>query len=81
MGSSQPRDQTQMSFLAGGFFPTEPPGKPSSQLRYVHFFFYWQGKGKFFLGGRIGKLGKEGPQTLIPTSISALLPAPSFLSH
>ena len=25
-GSSQPRDQTHISFLAGGFFTTEPPG-------------------------------------------------------
>ena len=27
-GSSQPRDWTQASCLAGGFFTTEPPGKP-----------------------------------------------------
>ena len=27
-GSSQPRDQTGVSYLAGGFFTTEPPGKP-----------------------------------------------------
>ena len=27
-GSSQPRDQTQVSCLAGRFFTTEPPGKP-----------------------------------------------------
>ena len=26
--SSQPRDQTYGSFIAGGFFTTEPPGKP-----------------------------------------------------
>jgi len=25
---SQPRDQTHVSCLAGGFFTTEPPGKP-----------------------------------------------------
>ena len=25
-GSSQPGDQTRVSFLAGGFFTTEPPG-------------------------------------------------------
>ena len=29
-GSSQPRDQTHVSCLAGGFFTTEPPGKPRS---------------------------------------------------
>ena len=28
-GSSWPRDQTHVSCLAGGFFTTEPPGKPS----------------------------------------------------
>ena len=27
-GSSQPRDQTQVSCIAGGLFTTEPPGKP-----------------------------------------------------
>ena len=26
-GSSQPRDQTQVSCIAGRFFTTEPPGK------------------------------------------------------
>ena len=26
--SSQPRDQTQVSCFAGGFFATVPPGKP-----------------------------------------------------
>ena len=26
--SSQPRDETRVSCLAGGFFTTEPPGKP-----------------------------------------------------
>ena len=26
-GSSQPRDQTQVSHIAGGFFMFEPPGK------------------------------------------------------
>ena len=30
-GSSQPRDQTHISCIAGGFFTTEPPGKPLSQ--------------------------------------------------
>ena len=28
-GSFQPRDQTYVSCIAGRFFPTEPPGKPS----------------------------------------------------
>ena len=27
-GSSQPRDGTQISCIAGGFFPAGPPGKP-----------------------------------------------------
>ena len=27
-GSSPPRDQTCISCIAGGFFTTEPPGKP-----------------------------------------------------
>ena len=31
-GSSQPRDQTQVSGTAGSFFTTEPPGKPSPFL-------------------------------------------------
>ena len=29
-GSSQPRDQTQVSRIADGFLPTEPPGKPKN---------------------------------------------------
>ena len=29
-GSSRHRDQTHISFLAGGFFNTEPPGKPNT---------------------------------------------------
>ena len=29
-GSSQPRDWTQVSLVAGRFFTTEPPGKPKS---------------------------------------------------
>ena len=28
-GSSQPRDRTQVSCIAGGFFTSVPPGKPS----------------------------------------------------
>ena len=28
-GSSQPRDQTHISCIAGGFFTAEPPGKPN----------------------------------------------------
>ena len=28
IGSSQPRDQIHVSCTAGGFFTTEPPGKP-----------------------------------------------------
>lgn len=44
------------------------------------FFFYWQGKEKTKTGGGMGKLGKESPQTLIPTALLVPLPAPSFLS-
>ena len=29
-GSSQPRDQTQVSHIAGGFLLSEPPGKPKN---------------------------------------------------
>ena len=29
-GSSQPRDQTQVSHIAGGFLPAEPQGKPKN---------------------------------------------------
>ena len=29
-GSSQPRDRTQVSHIAGGFLPTEPQGKPKN---------------------------------------------------
>ena len=32
-GSSQLRDQTCVSCIAGGFFTTEPPGKPTT---FVH---------------------------------------------
>ena len=28
-GSSQPRNQTQVSYTAGGFFTMQPPGKPN----------------------------------------------------
>ena len=31
-GSSRPRDRTHVACLAGGFFATEPPGKPFSSL-------------------------------------------------
>ena len=34
-GSSQPRDQTQVFYLAGGRFTTEPPGKP-----YIYIYMY-----------------------------------------
>ena len=32
-GSSQPRDQTQVSCIAGGFFTAESPGKPVQKPR------------------------------------------------
>ena len=34
-GSSQPRDQTCISCIAGGFLTTEPPGKPEKLIRYI----------------------------------------------
>ena len=34
-GSSSPRDRTQVSHTAGGFFTTEPPGKPQRTLFHV----------------------------------------------
>ena len=33
-GSSQPRDQTQVSRIAGRFFTFEPPGKPLNTYYY-----------------------------------------------
>jgi len=34
-GSSQPRDRTCVSCIAGGFFTTESPGKPSHVLYWI----------------------------------------------
>ena len=36
-GSSQPREQTHVSCLAGGFFTTEPMGKPRSLFSCIWF--------------------------------------------
>ena len=37
-GSSQPRDQTQVSHIAGRFFTTEPLGKPKATIiQYIFF--------------------------------------------
>ena len=36
-GSPQPRIQTRISWLAGGFFTTEPLGKPTVDLQCVSF--------------------------------------------
>ena len=36
-GSSQPRDQTQVSCNAGGLLPSEPPGKPWESILYITF--------------------------------------------
>ena len=33
-GSSQPRDRTQISHIASGFSPSEPPGKLTSLIAY-----------------------------------------------
>ena len=35
-GSSQPRDQTWSSCIAGGLFTTEPPGKPDSWFTILY---------------------------------------------
>ena len=35
-GSSQPRDQIQVSCIAGGFFTTQPSGKPWIKLGVFH---------------------------------------------
>ena len=35
-GSSQPRDQIQVSHIAGGFFTTQLSGKPCIKLGVVH---------------------------------------------
>ena len=49
MGSSPPRDQTCVScvtYIAGGFFTTEPPGKPLLDTRrwkdWVHKISFWK---------------------------------------
>ena len=49
MGSSPPRDQTCVScvtYIAGGFFTTEPPGKPFLDTRrwkdWVHNISFWK---------------------------------------
>ena len=34
-GSSQPRDQTQVSCIAGGFFTAEPPEKPPQSVQLL----------------------------------------------
>ena len=36
-GSSQPRGRTQVSCIAGKFFTTEPPGKPTTHTETVYF--------------------------------------------
>ena len=35
--SSQPRDQTQVSHIAGEFLTSEPPGKPTSLANSINF--------------------------------------------
>ena len=36
-GSSQPRDRTQVSHVAGGFFTSEPPGEIQTQIGLKHY--------------------------------------------
>ena len=38
-GSSQPRDQTHVSYLAGSLFITEPRGKPTLSMIYTIFIY------------------------------------------
>ena len=40
-GSSQPRDRTYVSCLAGRFFTTEPPGRHPTMLYLQIFFFFF----------------------------------------
>ena len=40
-GSSQPRDRTHVSCLAGRFFTTEPPGRHPTMLYLKIFFFFF----------------------------------------
>ena len=42
--SSRPRDWTHIFCLAGGFFTTEPPGKPKSSIRGEHTTFLYERK-------------------------------------
>ena len=44
-GSSWPRDQTCVSCIAGGFFTTEPPGKPIAFINAFNFEHCWLGMG------------------------------------
>ena len=48
-GSSWPKDQTQVSCLAGEFFTTEPPGKPEKKNRAHHKSFLSNRTMAFFL--------------------------------
>ena len=55
-GSSQPRDQTHVSCLAGGFFTTEPPRKPD--ITYM-----WNLKHNTNLPMKQNQTHKHGEQT------------------
>ena len=39
-GSSQPRERTCISCIAGRFFTTEPPGEPLYGYTYINIFFF-----------------------------------------
>ena len=41
-GSSQPMDWTWVSYIAGGFLPSEPPGKPLPIHRRLLILFMWE---------------------------------------
>ena len=60
-GSSQPRDRTHISFIASGFFTSEPPGNP---LFNVNSFFK---KGKFLKVRSMGISWKVMEQYVIPS--------------
>ena len=53
-GSSQPRDQTWVSCIAGGFFTTELSGKPYGRMEGV------KRRGRRGMGKELGREGRRG---------------------
>ena len=73
-GSSQPRDQTCISCMAGGFFTTEPPGEPNiftfklregTVLVISSLFYFWAIW--VFLWHQAGSWGSKNPPSVWPT--------------